>query len=90
MTHNNLLCILSFHSWNLIFQLLNFFFLENDSILRSKIRIFIPGGFPVMLGDVPAVSMVHHGRSRRERSSTALFGTSVEKHATLHMINTTL
>nr|DAU04233.1 MAG TPA: hypothetical protein [Caudoviricetes sp.] len=27
MTHNNLLCILSFHSWNLIFQLLNFFLL---------------------------------------------------------------
>jgi hypothetical protein len=42
MTHNNLLCILSFRSWNLIFQLLNFFFLENGSILRSEIRIFIP------------------------------------------------
>lgn len=42
MTHNNLLCILSFRSWNLIFQLLNFFFLENGSILRSEIRIFTP------------------------------------------------
>lgn len=42
MTHNNLLCILSFHSLNLIFQLLNFFFLENGSILRSEIRIFTP------------------------------------------------
>lgn len=42
MTHNNLLCTLSFYSLNLIFQLLNFFFLENDSILRSKIRIFTP------------------------------------------------
>lgn len=42
MTHNSLLCILSFHSWNLIFQLLNFFFLENGSILRSEIRIFTP------------------------------------------------
>lgn len=40
MTHNNLLCILSFHSWNLIFQLLNFFFLENGSNLKSEIRIF--------------------------------------------------
>ena len=42
MTHNNLLCILSFYSLNLIFQLLNFFFLENGSILRSEIRIFTP------------------------------------------------
>lgn len=42
MTYNNLLCILSFRSWNLIFQLLNFFFLENGSILRSEIRIFTP------------------------------------------------
>nr|DAX05988.1 MAG TPA: hypothetical protein [Bacteriophage sp.] len=42
MTHNILLCILSFHSWNLIFQLLNFFFLENGSNLKSEIRIFTP------------------------------------------------
>jgi hypothetical protein len=69
------------------FSTFEFFLLGKSLDFEIRNQNFRTRRFP---GDVPVVSMVHPGRTRRERSSTALCGTSVAKHTTLHMINTTL
>ena len=77
MTYNNLLCILSFRSWNLIFQLLNFFFLENGSILRSEIRIFTPRR---SAGDVSAVTRMSAGGACQDKISVTFTGLQRRKN----------
>lgn len=77
MTHNNLLCTLSFYSLNLIFQLLNFFFLENGSILRSEIRIFTPRR---SAGDVSAVLRMSAGGVCPDKISVTFTGLQRRKN----------
>lgn len=77
MTHNNLLCILSFHSWNLIFQLLIFFFLGNDSILRSEIRIFTPRR---SAGDSSDAYWMYAGEVCTDKINTAFTGLQRRKN----------